>query len=81
MVYMYEETRVNSGNYISMKRLYDAYEVDNRKFGCRLTLLQLKRTLRIFDKQEVKVSYKYSSSSSKNIFNYEVDMSYDFFSE
>lgn len=47
---MYEETRVNSGNYISMKRLYDAYEVNNRKFGCRLTLLQLKRTLRIFDK-------------------------------
>lgn len=76
---MHEETRINSGNYISMKRLYDAYELNDGKFGCRLTQLQLRRTSKIFDKWEVRVSYKYKNNYDKNKFNYEVDMSYDFF--
>ena len=76
---MYEEMKISSGNYISMKRLYDAYEVNNGKFGCRLTLLQLRKASKLFNKWEVKVCYKYSSRASKNNFDYEVDMSYDFF--
>lgn len=76
---MYEQTKINSGNYISMKRLYDAYEINDNKFGCTLTCLQLNRISRIFDKWEVKVSYTYKNISDKNKFDYEVDMSYDFF--
>lgn len=52
---MYEQTKIDSGNYISMKRLYDAYEANNNKFGCSLTCLQLNRTSKLFDKWQVKV--------------------------
>lgn len=75
---MYTQTKIHSGNYISMKRLYDAYELNDRKFGCTLTCLQLKKTSKLFDKWQVKVSYDYETNANKNKFEYEVEMSYDF---
>lgn len=37
---MIETTSVNSGNYISMKRLYDSCEVNDGKFGCNIEKIQ-----------------------------------------
>lgn len=75
---MNEMMKVNSGNYVSMKKLCDAYEANDGRFGCRLTSLKLKRTSKVFDKWKVEVSYSYSNESNRNKFDYEVDMTYDF---
>ena len=75
---MNEMIKVSSGNYVSMKKLYDAYEANDGRFGCKLTLLRLERISKVFDKWKVEVSYSYSKESNKNKFDYEVDMTYDF---
>lgn len=76
---MYEATKIRNGNYISMKRLYDAYEVNNGKFGCNLTQMKLYKVSKLFDKWELKLSYTYSSIPQEKKFAYEVEMTYDFY--
>lgn len=75
---MIETTKVNSGNYTSMRKLYDAYEVNDGRFGCNLTSLKLSRESKIFDKWKVYAVYTHKDMKSRDRFNYEVDMTYDF---
>lgn len=76
---MYKSTKVREGNYVSMKRLYDAYEINDGKFGCNITMLKLYKISKLFDKWELKVSYTHNNTKNKDKFDYEVEMSYDFF--
>ena len=75
---MYERERVNTGNYISMRRLYDAYESCNGMFGCKISYLKLVKVSKIFDKWEVHVGYTFKDNKQRDKFDYEVSMAYDF---
>lgn len=77
MLSMYEKVKVSNGNHMSMNRLYNAYENNDGKFGCKVTKLKLFKVSKLFDRWQLEVSYKSKKKGSIKRFEQEVEMTYD----